>query len=69
MNREMLQQDADHIIVTYIKPGSVSEVNIPHTMGKQIIKSVETDEGYHYDMFDAAFDEIFKLMARDSFAR
>ena len=76
-----LKLDADEIIRTYIKPGSVSEVNIPHTMSKKLIASVQEavdhvhDEeamrvgGYSHDMFNEAQDEIYKLMARDSFSR
>ncbi len=75
-SEETMKEYATSIMDTYIYQGSMSEVNIPSTMRKRIEASfasgtidIEGERGISATLFDAAFEEVYKLMARDSYAR
>ena len=68
MSGTELKESCDFIIDRFIRPGSMNEINIPSTMIKTIL-AVQSEGSYPTTMFDDAFDEIVKLMSRDSFQR
>ncbi len=69
--KENLEYDANAIVGTYIKPGSISQVNIPNKMCISTMEAVKKGgiENINEHTFDAAKQEIYLLMSRDSFKR
>ena len=58
--------EAREIYETYIKDGAERQVNLPSGLQKSVTQGIEAAEE---TLFDAAAEEIFRLMERDTFKR
>ena len=66
--REKITEAATQIYGDYVKPGSETQINVPSKMQKAIKAKIDAKE-ISIHMFDAAQQEIFNLMSRDSYQR
>jgi hypothetical protein len=66
------RRKAGYIFRTFIEKGAPLELNIPYSLSqktKDRFHEVSDNEVYPEDLFDDALNDIYTLMARDSFAR
>ena len=72
-NMDKRKEQAKHIFVTFCAEYADRQVNLPHAMLgvlQQKLKAINnSDEGIATDLFDAAKQEIFRLLERDKYNR
>lgn len=73
---QIFDQKAKYIYLEFIKQGASSEININSTIKKgmhniflPIFKQKEDLLPEHCNVFDKAYDHIFKLIEKDSYSR
>lgn len=63
------KEQAKQIFVTFCADYADRQVNIPHKMRAEIDAKLQSDDAISPDLFDAAMQEIYRLLDRDKFLR
>ena len=68
-NLDVRVRYANNIIKRFLNPNSMSEVNVSASAIAEVHKRMEFLVNAAEDLFDTPWEEVYQLMANDSFAR